>query len=71
LVLAFDFTFGLGHAGVAEGDAVEVQVGTELGQRVGALRKEKTVAIDIEFEWQAVFAEGGREEVEVIEAYSA
>ena len=45
--------------------------GPELGQRGGAQRKEKAEAIDIEFEWPAVFAEGGREEVEVIEAYSA
>jgi hypothetical protein len=38
-----------------------------LRQGVGTLGKEKAVAIDIEFERQAVFAEGGREEVEVSE----
>lgn len=64
LVLAFDFALGLGRAGVAQGDAVEVQGGAELRQRVGALGKEETVAIHIEFERQAVFGEGGREEVE-------
>ena len=67
LMLAFDFALGLRRACVAQGDAVEVEGGSELGQRVGALRKEEAVAIDIKFQRQTVFGEGGGEEVEVCE----
>jgi hypothetical protein len=67
VMAAFDFAFGLGRWGLKQLDAVEVPGGTDLGQRVGALRKDKSVVIDVEFECQAVFAEGGREEVEVSE----
>ena len=65
LVLAFDFTFGLGSASVAKGDAVEVQRGPELGQRLGSLWEEKAMAIHIEFKRQAMFGESGGPEVEV------
>lgn len=64
-MLAFDLALGLGRAGVAQGDAVEVERGPELGEGVGALGKEQAVAVHIEFEGQAVFGEGGGEEVEV------
>jgi len=67
LVLALDLALGLGRARVAQGDAIEVQGGPELRQGVGALGKEKTVAVHIEFERQAVFGEGGGEEVKVSE----
>ncbi|TNC94765.1 MAG: hypothetical protein FD118_4209 [Rhodocyclaceae bacterium] len=65
LVLALDLALGLGRARVAQGDAIEVQGGSELRQGVGALRKEKAVAVHIEFERQAMFGEGGGEEVKV------
>lgn len=65
LMLAFDFAFGLGSAGVAQGDAVEVQRGSELGQRLGSLWEEKAMAIHIEFERQAMFGESGGQKVEV------
>lgn len=65
LMLAFDFAFGLRGAGVAEGDAVEVQGSTKLGQRFGPLGEEKAVAIDIEFQWHAMFNESGGKEVKV------
>ena len=67
LVLAFDFALGLGRARVAQRDAVEEQRGPELGQGIGTLRKKQAVAIDVEFEWQAVLEEGGGEEVKVSE----
>lgn len=65
LVLALDLALGLGRARVAQGDAVEVERGAELGQGVGALGKEEAVAVHIEFEGQAVFDEGGGQEVQV------
>ena len=65
LVLAFDFAFGLRGAGVAQGDAVEVQRGSELSQGFGSLGKEKAVAIHIKFQRQSMLGEGGGEEVEV------
>ena len=65
LMLAFDFALGLGRAGVAERDAVEVEGGSELGERVGSLGKEQAVTVHVKFEGQAVFGEGGGEEVEV------
>lgn len=65
LVLAFDFAFGLRGARVAQGDAVEVQGGSELSQRFGSLREEKAMAIDIKFEWQAMFNESGGKKVKI------
>ena len=67
LVLALDLALGLGRARVAQGDAIKVQGGPELRQGIGALGKEKAVAVHIEFERQAVFGEGGGEEVKVSE----
>ena len=64
-MLALDFAFGLRGAGVTEGDAVKVERRAELGEGVGILREEETVAIDVEFEGQAVFGEGVGQEVEV------
>ena len=65
LMLTFDFSFGLGRECVAQRDPVEEQRGPELRQGVGTLRKKQAVAIDVEFEGQAVLGEGGGEEVEV------
>ena len=59
------------RAGVAQGDAVEVEGGAELRQRVGVPGKEEAVAIHIELERQAVFGEGGGEEVEVSQEFFA
>ena len=64
-MLALDLALGLGRARVAQRDTVEEQRGSELCQGVGALRKEQAVAIDIKFQRQAVFEEGGGEEVKV------
>ena len=65
LVLPFDLALGLGRARVAQRDAIEVERGPELGQRVWALGKKQAVAIDIKFEGQTVLGEGGGQEVEV------
>jgi len=65
LVLAFDFAFGLRSRGVAQGDAVEVQGGSELGQGLGSLWEEEAVVVHVEFERQAMFNESGGQKVEV------
>ncbi len=66
LVLTFDFAFGLGSAaGVAQRDAVEVQCGSKLGQSLRSLGKEEAVAIDVEFQWQAMLDESGGQKIEV------
>lgn len=65
LVLAFDFALSLRRARVAQGDAVEVERRSELREGLGMLRKEQAVAIHIEFQGQAVFAEGGGKEIEI------
>ena len=62
---ALNFAFGLRGGGVAEGDAVEVQGGTELGERVGNAGEEEAVAVDVETQRETVGEEGAREEVEV------
>lgn len=64
-VLALDLAFGLRGAGVAETDAIEVESGAELREGIRALREEEAVAIDVEFEGQAVLAEGVGEEVQI------
>ena len=58
LMLALDLAFGLRGAGVTERDAVKEECRAELGEGVGVLREEETVAIDVVFEGQAVFEEG-------------
>ena len=63
LVFAFDFAFGLRRGGVAEGDAVEVEGLAELGEGVGDMSEEEGVEVHIEFQGQAAFEKGGREEV--------
>jgi len=65
LMAALDFAFGLRGGGVAEGDAVEVERGAELGESVGDAGEKEAVAIDVEPQRQAVGEEGAREEVEV------
>ena len=65
LVFAFDFAFGLGRGGVAEGDAVEAEGLAELGEGFGEVREEEGMEVHVEFQRQAVFEEGGGEEVVV------
>jgi hypothetical protein len=56
VVEAFDFALGLRRGGVAQGDFVKAQRGTELGEGVRLLCEEKGVVIDIERERQAAKA---------------
>jgi hypothetical protein len=65
LVLAFDLAFGLWGPRIAQGDAVEVKGSPELGQGIGALGKEQTVAIDIKFQRQAMLAKRRGQEVKI------
>jgi len=58
LVLAFDFTFGLGSPSVTQRDAIEVQGGSELSQRLGTLWEEKALAIHVKFKRQTMKAAG-------------
>ena len=54
----FDFALGLGGGGEAQGDAVEVERGAQLGERVGVMGVEEGVVVDIEGQGQAVGLEG-------------
>lgn len=65
VVAAFDFALGLRCRGVAQGDAVEMQGLTELGEGVGRVGKEERVVIDVERERQSMGEEGAGEEIEV------
>lgn len=65
VVAAFDFAFGLRGGGVAQGDAVEVEGGAELGVGVGGVGEEEGVVVHIEHQGQAMGLEGAGEEVEV------
>ena len=60
LVLAFDFALGLRRAGITQRDAVEVE-----GGAFRVLGEEQAVAIHVELQRQTVFAESGREEIEI------
>jgi len=64
LVAAFDFAFGLWGRGIAQGDAVEVQGRTELGEGLG-MSKEKGVIIHIQRQWQAGGTKGPVQEVQM------
>lgn len=48
VVAAFDFTFGLGGGGVAQGDAIEAQRGAELGESLRGMGKEEGVVVHIQ-----------------------
>jgi len=61
----FDFTLGLRGGGEAQGDAIEVERGTQLGEGVGVMGVEEGVVVDIEGQGQAVGLEGAGQEIEV------
>ncbi len=65
IVAAFDFAFGLGRWRIAQGDAVEVQGGPELGEGIGCVGEEKGVIIHIQCQWQAMGLKGAREKVQM------
>jgi len=65
VVAAFDFAFGLGSGGVTQGDAIEVQGGAELGERVRGVGEEEGVEVHIEGQWQAVGEKDAGEEIQM------
>ena len=67
VVAALDFAFGLGRGGVAQGDAIEVEGLTELGEGVGRVGEEKGMVVHVESEREAVGEEDAGEEIEVRE----
>ena len=62
---ALDFAFGLRRGRVAQGDAVKMQGGPELGKSLGRAGEEKGMIIDVESHGQAVRGEGPGEQIKV------
>ena len=58
VMTTFDFALGLRGGGEAQGDAVKVERGTQLGESVGVMGVEEGVVVDIEGQGQAVGLEG-------------
>ena len=65
LVLALDFALGLRRWSIKEADVVELERPAELGQRVGILREEQGMIIDVDLQRSAVDEESGGEEIEI------
>jgi len=65
LMLTLDFALGLRRWSIKEADVVELERPAELGQRVGILREEDGVIIDVDLQRSAVDQEGGGEEIEI------
>jgi len=65
VVAAFDFAFGLGRGGVAQGHAVKVEGSAELGEGVGGVGEEEGVVIDVEGQGQAVGDKGAGQKVQM------
>jgi hypothetical protein len=65
IMAAFDFTFGLGRWGVAQGHAVKVQRRAELGEGLWGVGEEEGVVVHVEGQGQAMGLEGAGQEVEV------
>ena len=58
VMATFDFALGLRGGGEAQGDAVEVEGGAQLGESVGVMGVEEGVVVDLEGLGQAVGLEG-------------
>jgi|SRR6185312_6072668 len=65
LMLPFDFSLGLRSGGVAQADVVKLECGAQLGERVGFMREENAVVIDVELQWPAIGQKGGGQEIKV------
>ena len=65
LMLALDFSLGLGGRGIKEADLVELERPAKLSQGVGILREKDGVIIDVDLQWSSVEQECGGEEIEV------
>lgn len=65
VVATFDFAFCLRCGCEAEGDAVEAECGSELGEGVGSVGEKEGVIIDVESQRKPVEEEDGGEEIEM------
>ena len=65
VVRAFDFSFGLGSWGEAQGDFVKAQGSAELGKGIGLVGEEKGVVIDVKSEGQAAGGQSAGKKVEM------
>lgn len=65
VMAAFDLALGLGCRGVAQGHAVEVKGGSQLGEALGVVGEEDGVVIDVEGQGQSVLLEDAGEKVHV------
>lgn len=65
VVAAFDFALGLGRGRVAQGHAVEVERGAQLGEGVRGVGEEEGVVVHVEGQGQAMGLEGAGEKVQV------
>ena len=65
VMASFDLALGLGGGRVAQGNAVEMEGGAQLGEGVRSVGKEKGMVINVECQRQAMSFEGAREEIEV------
>jgi hypothetical protein len=63
VVAAFDFAFGLRGGSIAQGHAVEVEGGAQLGQGVGVVGVEEGMVVHVKDQGQAVGAKDSGEEV--------
>jgi len=65
VVAAFDFAFGLGSGGVTQGDAIEMQGGSELGESVWGVGEEEGVEVHIQGQGEAVSEEDAGKEIQM------
>jgi len=65
LVLALDFSLGLGRWGIKETNVVELERPAQLGERVGILGEKHGVIIDVDLQGPSVGQERGGEEIQV------
>jgi len=65
LVLALDFSLGLGCGGIKETNVVELEGPAQLGQRVGIVGEEHGVIIDVDLQGPTIGQERGGEEIQV------
>ena len=65
LVFMLDFAFGLGCWSIKDTNVVELERGTELGERIGIVREKDGVIIDVHLQRPSVAQESGGKEIEV------
>ena len=65
LVFMLDFAFGLGCWSIKDTNVLELERGTELGERIGIVREKDGVIIDVHLQRPSVAQESGGKEIEV------